>query len=159
MGCSDDGADARLAVGHGRITDALGEHPRPKELARKFVRRRILANDEGRDRCFAQAGIEPEILQALFEKLRVRPELLDQLRFLFQDVEGGDRRGSHRGRVRSGKEKRPGAVVKKVDRVARRAHVPAQRADGLRQGSHLNVDAAVQVEMVDRPASVAAQHA
>ena len=159
MGCSDDGADTRLAVGYGGIADALGENAGRKELTRKFVGQRGFANDHGRDRCFAQAGIEPELLQAFFEKLRVCPEVIDQLWFLFQDLQGRDRRGRHRRRMRGGKEKGPGAVAEEVDRVARRAHVSAERADRLGQRSHLNVDAPVQVEMVDRPAAVAAQHA
>src|SRR2546428_4638180 len=126
MGRGDDGADTRLAVGYGGIADALGEHPRPKELTRKFVGQRGFANDHGRDRRFAQAGIEPELLQAFLEKLRVCPEALDQQWFLLQDLEGGDARGSHGGRMSGGKEKGPGAVAEEVDRVARGAHVSAE---------------------------------
>ncbi len=51
------------------------------------------------------------------------------------------------------------AMVEKLDQVARAANVAAQRADGLRQRAHLHVDAAVQVEVIDGAAPVAAQHA
>ena len=51
------------------------------------------------------------------------------------------------------------AVVEKFDEIARAADVAAERADGLRQRADLNVDATVQIEVVDGAAAVAAQHA
>src|SRR5437773_4271046 len=151
----DDGADARLALRHGGIADARGEHSVLEKLARKIVGQRGVAHDDGRDGRLAHAGVEPEFLQAILEKLRVRPEVRDQLRFFFQDFERGDARGGDGWRVGSGEEKRPGAVTKKLDGVARGADVPAERADGFRQRSHLDVHAPVQVEMVYGAAPVA----
>src|SRR2546427_12905206 len=50
MGCSDDGADTRLAVGYGGIADSLRENAGRKELTRKFARQRGFANDHGTGR-------------------------------------------------------------------------------------------------------------
>jgi hypothetical protein len=51
------------------------------------------------------------------------------------------------------------AMVEKLDEIARAADVSAERADGFRQRADLNIDAAVQLEVIDRAAAVAAQHA
>ena len=45
-----------------------------------------------------------------------------------------------------------------ADRLGRR-HVPAQHANRLRERSHLQVDPAVEGEMIDRAATVLSQHA
>ncbi len=47
------------------------------------------------------------------------------------------------------------AMIKKVDQVARAADVPAKRANRLRKRAHLNVDAPVHPEMINRTAPVA----
>jgi len=52
------------------------------------------------------------------------------------------------------KQERAGAMIEKVDGVARGAHVAAQRADGLGERANLNIHAAVQVEMVHGAASI-----
>ena len=48
-------------------------------------------------------------------------------------------------------------MVEEIDQVAGSADVAAQRADGFGQSSHLNIHAAMDVEMVDGAASVASQ--
>ena len=67
---------------------------------------------------------------------------------------GGDRR-----RMRGREEERPGAVVEEVDQRAAAGDVAAERADGFRQRAHLDVDASVHVEVIDRAAAVPAEHA
>ena len=50
-------------------------------------------------------------------------------------------------------------MIEKIDQIARAAHVSAQRANRLGQRSHLNIDASVNVEVIDRASSIAPQHA
>jgi hypothetical protein len=50
-------------------------------------------------------------------------------------------------------------VIEEIDQIAGAANVSAQRADGFRERSDLNIDAAVHVEMIDGAAAVAAEHA
>ena len=61
--------------------------------------------------------------------------------------------------MRRGKQERPRPVVEKIDEIARSANISAERANGLRQSSHLNIHAPVHFEMIDRAAAVAAEHA
>ena len=61
--------------------------------------------------------------------------------------------------MRRRKQKRPRAVIKIIDQIARAADVAAESADCLRQGSNLNVDASVHRKMIDRAASLAAEDA
>ena len=103
--------------------------------------------------------LKPARAQLALEVARVGPQALDALRLLLQDVECRDARGGDRRRMRRGEQERARAVIEVIDQVLRPADVAAQRADGLRQRAHLHVDAAVHVEVVDRPAAVAAQHA
>ena len=158
MSGGHDGADASLALGHRRETDALRKHPGSEKLTREFVRQCRVTDDDGGDGCFAQAGIEAQFLQSLFEESRVRPELLDQLRLLFQDFKGGEARGGDRRGVGSGEQEWPSTMVKKLNGVAGGANVAAQRSDGLRERSNLDVHAAVQVEVIDRAAPVPSEH-
>src|SRR5664280_2916644 len=62
-------------------------------------------------------------------------------------------------RMRRGEQERPPAMIEELDEIARAANITAQRADGFRQRAHLHVHAAVQFEVVDGTAPVAAQHA
>ena len=82
-----------------------------------------------------------------------------QFGLLLQHVEGGDAGGRDGRRMRSGEQKRPGAMVEKIDEVARAADVAAERADGLGERAYLDVHAAVHLEVVDSAAAVAAEHA
>ena len=50
-------------------------------------------------------------------------------------------------------------MVQKVDQRPRAGDVPAERADRLRQRADLDVDAAVQAEMIDGAAALRAEHA
>ena len=82
-----------------------------------------------------------------------------QLRLVLEDVERGDARGGDRRRMRRRKEERPGAVIEKLDERCRSGDVSAQRAEGLRERADLYVHAAMHAEVIDRAASVAAEHA
>src|SRR5439155_16354892 len=63
------------------------------------------------------------------------------------------------GRMGGAEEEGSGSVDQEVaDRLGRR-DVPAQNADSLRQRSHLQVDPAIEAEMIDRTAAILAQHA
>ena len=160
----EDGADASLAFGHGGEGDAGGHDALVEERAAELHRRAAFAHDDGRDgrlggRRGDAADVEARALEFALEVAGVRPQPLDALRLLLQNVEGGDAGGRDRRRMRGGEEKRPGAVVEVVDQVAAAADVAAQRADGFRERAHLHVHLAVHAKMIDRPAAVAAQHA
>ena len=80
-------------------------------------------------------------------------------RLLEQHVDRRDARGGHRRRMRGREQKRPGAVIEKLDQRAAAGDVSAQRADRLRQRADLDVDAAVHAEVIDGAAAVPAEHA
>ena len=61
--------------------------------------------------------------------------------------------------MRRGEEERPRPVIQKLDEVPRAGHVAAERPNGLRKRAHLNVHAAVHVEVVDRASAIRAKHA
>src|SRR5260370_21883165 len=61
--------------------------------------------------------------------------------------------------MRSRKQKRPGAVIKKIDQLARSADISPERANRLGESAYLDVHAAMHVEMVHGAASVAAEYA
>ena len=62
-------------------------------------------------------------------------------------------------RVRRREQEGPGAVLQELDQVAVARHVAAQGADRLRQRPDLDVDAPVHAEVIDRAASIRAEHA
>src|SRR5688572_5162164 len=61
--------------------------------------------------------------------------------------------------MRGAPEEWPGAVGEAVDQGAAAADVAAERADGLRQRAHLDVHAAVHVEVIYGAAAVPAERA
>src|SRR5262249_46969336 len=149
----------RLALRHGREADSGGEHALLEQLARELVRESGLADDHGGDRRLADAGIETGRCEALLEVARVLPKTVDTLGLLLENVEGGEtRRGDGRG-VRGREEERARAVVEELDQVAAAADVAAEDADRLRERADLNVNTAVESEMVDGAAAVASEDA
>src|SRR5437764_13197215 len=60
--------------------------------------------------------------------------------------------------MRSREQERAGAMIKKVNEVARAAYVSAECADGFRQGTDLNIHAPMHAKMIDRAASGFAEH-
>src|SRR5207237_3771593 len=98
-------------------------------------------------------------LQFALEEFRVGPEFLDQL-FAFGRSQQRKRRlacSHRRRRVRGRKQKWPSEQIEKIDKVARAAYVAAHRANRLAQGSHLNVNASMAMEMVDRATAIYAK--
>ena len=61
--------------------------------------------------------------------------------------------------MRRRKQKRARAGVEKIDQVAAAANVAAQNADRFGERAHLDVDAPVQIEVVNRSAAGASQDA
>src|SRR5882724_1250415 len=61
--------------------------------------------------------------------------------------------------MRRREQERTRAMVEKVDHFARAADVSTENADGLRQRTNLNINAAVDIEMVYGAAAVAAENA
>ena len=80
----DDGADARLAFGHGRKRDARGHHAFVEERPRELHGGAAFAHDDGRDgrlcgRRGDAADVEAGALQFPLEIPRILPEALDAL--------------------------------------------------------------------------------
>src|SRR5438132_13314959 len=63
-----DRSDSRRPLRHGREHDGRGEDALLEQLARELLRDVLLAGDDRRDRRLARAGVEPEVVQALFEE-------------------------------------------------------------------------------------------
>src|SRR5437588_7949722 len=61
--------------------------------------------------------------------------------------------------MRGRKEEWPGAMIKKLDKITGAADVSAERADGFGESPHLNVNTAMDIEVVDGPTSAASQNA
>src|SRR6516162_12827 len=113
----------------------------------------------GNNRRLARLEPEAAFLQLFLEEFRIGPELFHEL-FTFGRIEQGKSRLARRcggGRVRSGEEKWPGAEVEKIDQVVGTANVATHRADGFAEGAHLNMDAAMAIEMVDGATTAAAE--
>src|SRR5580698_4922565 len=59
--------------------------------------------------------------------------------------------------MRCGKQKWAGAVIEKVDEVTSTANITAQCADGFRERSYLDIDAAMHFEMIYRATTISAE--
>src|SRR5712692_648283 len=117
-----DGADAGFAFGHGGEGDAGTHHAFLEQLAGEVHGELAVPNDDWRDGRLAGGGgaaadVEAEQAEFFFPEAGVRPELFDALWFVFKNIEGRDAGGRDRGRMRSRKQERPGAVIKEVDQV------------------------------------------
>src|SRR5438552_18882105 len=74
VGRSHDGPHARLVPRNGRKRDPLRKHAALEELVRELHGSCAFAHDHGRDWTLAQAGVEPQALQPLFEETSVLPQ-------------------------------------------------------------------------------------
>src|SRR5271157_4234104 len=149
-----DGADAGLAFGDGREGDSGGHDSGVEEGTRKIHSPAAVADDDGRDGRFAGRGgnaadVEAEAAEFGLEVAGVVPEALDALGLVFEKIEGRDAGGGDGRRMRGREEEGAGAMVEEVDEISRAADVAAQCADGLREGSDLDVDASVAMKMID----------
>src|SRR5882757_7891536 len=154
---------ARLAFRHGGKSDARSEYSFFKQLARELHGQPSVADDNRRNRRLASrsglaADVEAKQSEFLFPKPGVHPELLHELRLLFENIEGRNAGRSYRRRMRRRKQKRPRPMIKKIDEVTRAANVPAERANRFRQRPYLNVHSSMQSEMIDGAAAVAAKN-
>ena len=84
MGGGDDRPHPGLVARDRWEPDALREDALLEQSIRQRHRATGLAGDDRRDRAFAHAGVEAQLLKALLEESGVLPELLDQLRFVLQ---------------------------------------------------------------------------
>src|SRR4030095_9906275 len=108
--------------------------------------------------CFA-ADVEPKQAEFFFPVARVLPQLFYTVWLLLEDVECCDARSRNRRRVRSREKKRPGSVIEEINQITRPANISAQCADCLGECSHLDIHAAVLLEVVNRSAPIAPEHA
>src|SRR5205085_7998221 len=119
-----------------------------------------VADDDGCDgrlarRSILPADVEPNPAELFFPIACVGPEVLDQLRLLLKDIERSDAGGGHARRMRRREQKRTRAVIKELDQVARAANISADSADRLGQCAYLDVDASVNIEVVNCAAAIA----
>jgi len=164
MGRGHDGTDAGFSFRDRRVRDAGAEHACFEELAGEVHGEFAVADDDGSDGrlasgCIDAADVEAEQPKFFFPETGIFPEILDALGFLLKDFEGCDAGCGDAWRMGRREQERPRTVVEEVDEIASSADIAAERADGFGESSHLNIDAAVDVEVVDGAAAVAAEDA
>src|SRR5947209_9939750 len=162
MGCRHDGAQAGFAFGYDRVCDSGSKYSFVKQLAAELHGKASVANDDWCDRGLAggsvhAADIEAEIAELFFEIAGVLPEFVDELGLLLQNVKSCDTGGCNGGRMRGREQERTAPVIQKLDQVAGAADISAHCANRFGPGAYLNVDAAMNIEVVDGSASIASQ--
>ena len=105
------------------------------------------------------AGVEAERLHALAQDAGIFPQARHQLVRLGQDVDGLDAGSYVRHRHGAREEEGAPALAQPVDDRFLAGDKPADDAKGFAQRTHLDVDAAVQTEVVDDAAPTAPEHA
>src|SRR5204863_8390181 len=134
-----------------------GAQSRVTEAAREFVRAAGLpAHDRG-DGSLTHARIETARAEGFLPVARVAPEIPGQVGLVLEHVEGGQTGGGDRRWMRRRKQERARAGVEKIDQVAAAANVAAQNADRFGERAHLDMDAPVQIEVVNRAAAGASE--
>src|SRR5215472_71653 len=134
MGSGHDGPHAGFAFRHGRISNTCTQDAFFEQFAGKLHRQLSLADDDGRDwrlagGCGFSTDIETKQPKLLLPETGIVPERFDPLRLLFENLKRGNAGGRYGGRMRSGKQKRPGPVVEKINQIARSADITAERAN------------------------------
>ena len=109
--------------------------------------------------CLGVSGVEAERMQPFLEERGVRPEPLESVRFVADDVERGDASGDDGGRRARGEQERPPAVLQPLDQMRWTGDEATQDTDGLRERSHLDVHPAVQAEVIDGAGAPVPEHA
>src|SRR6188508_3178248 len=105
------------------------------------------------------AGIKAETLEPGLEVACVLPQSLNQLRLRLEDVDRGEAGRDHRRWVGGGEQEWSRPVLEDRAQCRRPGNVAAQHADRLRERADLDLDAPVEIEVVDGPAPVAAKDA
>src|SRR5579872_3769385 len=122
------------------------------------MRRLGFAHHHRRNWSFAHARVEASCHETLLEVFCVIPQILNALRLLLQNIEGRQTSRGYAWRMRSREQEWPRPVIQKLDQATAAADITAEYADSFRECPHLDVHAAVQVEMIDRAAPVASEH-
>src|SRR4029077_9941763 len=157
---TDNRAQPRLVLRHGRVPNRWRIYPSIKKLIRKLERLRRIPDMNRNDRSLADLELKSPLLQLALEEFRVRPQFLHQPLALRRIQQGkrrlASRRSRRRGRRRKQKRTRPQGEGN--DQIPGAANVPAHRANRLAQRAHLDVHAPVTIQMINRPAPAAPQH-
>src|SRR5258706_5022712 len=117
MRSTHHGAQPCLAFSHRRISDRRRVYPCLEKLLRKLKRLRRVSNMDWNNWGLANLKLKSALLQLALEKFRVRPQLLDQP-IAFRRIQQSKGRLASRGsrrRMRSRKQERPHAQVKKIN--------------------------------------------
>ncbi len=155
----DHDADAGLTLGDRRVADGHGKDALIEQAPAELLRQRRLAEHDRRDRGRAAAGIESEPLHGLLEVGGVVPQAVDQFGRLLEQVECRQASGRVRRGHGRGEQERPAALAQPVDNGRTAGDDPADDAERLRKRPDLDIDLAVQAEVIDDPAAAPAQHA
>src|SRR5688500_14655188 len=108
---------------HGRKSYACRKQPFVEQLPRELKGSGRFAHKNGSDWRLASPCIEACTPQRALKTARVAPEPIDSFRFLFEQIKSRQACRSNGWRVRRGKEKRAGAMIKKFDQVSRPANI------------------------------------
>src|SRR5439155_26386045 len=111
----DDRTDPCPALPDRRKHDRRREETLVPEALRELDRLGLLPRDDGRDGRLAYTRVEAEVLQSAFERARVRPQALDALGLVAQDVECREAGRHDRRRRACGEQVRPAAVDEPLD--------------------------------------------
>ena len=102
---------------------------------------------------------KPSCCISAAEQFGILPQPVHQFRRFLQDVDRLDA-GGHVGRGHgAGEEEGPAALAQPLDDDRLAGHQAADHAKGLAQRADLDIDPAVQAEVIDDAAPAAAQHA
>jgi hypothetical protein len=152
-------ADARLALGHGRVADGHGEHTLLEQAAAELLGQRRFAQHHRHDGRLAIAGVEAHRLHLAPEQLGVRPQpvtsSVDSLRMATASMQAAASGAVMALLKRNGRPRcRNQSMMIPLPR-----HQPADNAERLAQRAHFHVDPTVQAKVIDDAAPAAAQHA
>src|ERR1700686_4160407 len=114
---ADHSSESCFPLSHCRIPNSWRIYSCFEQLLGKLKGFRGIPNVNGNDWCLTHFELKSPLFQFALEEFGVGPKLFQQL-LAFLRIQQGERRLTSRrgrGRVRSGKKKRPRAQIQKVD--------------------------------------------
>src|ERR1017187_851018 len=155
--------NARLTFWDCGESDARGHYTGIEERFAEFHGAFAVANDDWSNRRLTgwrglAADVKSSRRKPAFEVTSIVPETRDTFWFVLQKIECSNASSGDRRRMRGGEKKRPGAMVKILDQVARSANVSAQRANRFGKRTHLDVHASMTMKVIHTASAIAAEH-
>src|SRR5439155_27216377 len=103
--------------------------------------------------------VEAELMQPVLEEPCVRPQALQPVGLVADDLERLDARRDDRRRLTRREQVGTATVLQPVDQLVLPCDEPSEQADRLRERPDLDVDAAVQPEVIDGAGTTRAENA